>query len=291
MDFGALQGELRRMGDVARGLAAIGAALRLRQGRTEMHPEVQARLTDVLSVLLPDGLPPLDQDQIASAMGLVTFALAEARDLFERPDRPPAWEVRDATMLQAQGQASRAVVHRIVALAAHRPVLAAALIGRFLDVGTGVGAIALEAAAQSVSLRIVGLDIWEPALALARSNVAASPYAGRIDIRAQDVTRLDEVAAYTLAWLPAPFLSHTIARAALDRVTAALAPDGYLVVGLYLPPADAAGAALASLRLTRSGGHLWESAAMEIELRARGFSAVETCAGPPGVTFVMGRLA
>ena len=47
------------------------------------------------------------------------------------------------------------------------------------------------------------LDIWEPALALARANVAASPHAARIDIRAQDVTRLDEVAAYTLAWLPA----------------------------------------------------------------------------------------
>ncbi|HXL31906.1 MAG TPA: methyltransferase [Bradyrhizobium sp.] len=194
-------------------------------------------------------------------------------------------------MLQARGRASRNVVDRIVELVAERPALAAALTGRLLDVGTGVGAVALEAAARSPSLAVVGLDVWEPALALARVNVAASPDAARIEIRAQDVTRLVETAAYTLAWLPAPFLSQEVARAALDRLAAALARGGYLVVGLYLPPADPTGAALAALRLIRSGGHVWESAAMVAELRSRGFIAVETCAGPPGVTFVLGRLA
>jgi SAM-dependent methyltransferase len=177
----------------------------------------------------------------------------------------------------------------MIALAAERPTLDAALRGRFLDVGTGVGAIALEAAAQFPSLRVVGLDIWEPALALARANVAGSPHAERIAIRAQDVTSLDEVAAYTLAWLPAPFLTRAVAQAALDRLVAALVPGGYLVVGLYIPPADAVGAALANLRLVRSGGHLWESEAMEEELRSRGLTGVETCAGPHSVTFVMGR--
>src|SRR5262249_8714599 len=64
---------------------------------------------------------------------------------------------------------------------------------------------------------------------------------------------------------------------------------GYLVVGLYLPPADTVGAALAALRLTRSGGHRWQSAEMEAELSVRGLAAVETCAGPPSVTFVLGQ--
>jgi precorrin-6B methylase 2 len=291
MQFQALEAELRRMGDVARGMAAIGAALRLRRGEMEAHPDVAARLADAIAVLLPGGLDGLDDAQISTALALVTHSLEEARDLFEKPDRPPAWAVHDPAMLRAQGQASRRVVHRIIALAAERPALAAALTGRFLDVGTGGGAIALEAAAQCPSLRVVGLDIWEPALALARVNVAASPDAARIDIRAQDVTCLDEVAVYTLAWLPAPFLSQAIAQAALDRLAVALAPGGYLVVGLYLPPADPTGAALAALRLTRSGGHVWDSGVMEAELRSRGFAGVETCAGPPAVTFVMGRRA
>jgi SAM-dependent methyltransferase len=289
MQFQALQAELRRMGDVARGLAAIGAALRLRQGEVEAHPDVAARLADVIAAMLPGGLDWLDQDQISAALALVKFPLEEARDLFENPGRSPAWVVSDPAMLQAQGQVSRVVVHRVIALATERPALAAALTGRFLDVG--VGAIALEAAARCPSLDVVGLDIWEPALALARANVAASPHAVRIDIRAQNVTSLDEVAAYTLAWLPAPFLSQALAQAALDRLAVALAPGGYLVVGLYLPPAEPTGAALAALRLTRSGGHVWDAAMMMAELRSRGFIAVETCAEPPGVTFVLGRLA
>jgi precorrin-6B methylase 2 len=289
MEFQALQAELRRMGDLARGLAAVGAALKLRQGKMDLHPDVNARLADAVAVLLPGGLEGLDQDQTAAALNVVRFALEEARDLFETPDRPPAWEVRDATMLQAQGQASRANVHRLIALAAERPAMAAALDGRLLDVGTGIAALALEAAAQRPLLSVVGIDIWEPALVLARANVAASPYAARIEVRALDVTNLDEVGAYTLAWLPAPFLTRAVAEAALDRLAVALAPGGYLVVGLYLPPADPVGAALAALRLTRSGGHVWQSAAMEAELSGRGLTAVETCSGPPGVTFVLGR--
>jgi SAM-dependent methyltransferase len=291
MDFQALESELRRMADVTRGLAVLGAALKLRQRKVTVDPDVDGRLADAVAALLPGGLDRFDQHEIAAALNIVTFALQEARDLFERPDRPPAWEVRDPAMLQAQGQVSRAIVHGLIALALERPALAAALDGRMLDVGTGVAALALEAAAQRPALSVVGIDIWEPALALARGNVAVSPQAARIQLRKQDVTDLDEVAAYTLAWLPAPFLSRAVAEAALDRLTIALAPGGYQVVGLTLPPPDAVGAALAALRLTRSGGHVWQSAEMEVELSARGLSAVETCPGPPGVTFVLGRRA
>ena len=285
-----LQTELRRMGDAARGLAAVGAALRLRREKIEAHPSVEARLDDVVAALLPGGLDGLDQAQISAALASITLAFEEARDLFERPDRAPSWVIRDPAMLQAQGHASRFAAHRMIALAADRPALAAALAGRFLDVGTGVGAIALELAAECPSLRVVGIDIWEPALALARANVAASPHAARIEIRAQDVTQLSEVAAYTLAWLPTPFLTQAAAQAALDRLTEALAPGGYLVVGFQPAPTDPIGAALAGLRLARSGGHQWESAAMEAELRSRGLIAVETCAGQPA-TFVIGRRA
>jgi SAM-dependent methyltransferase len=253
------------------------------------NPDVDARLTDAVAALLPGGLDGLDQDKTAAALDIVRFALEEARDLFERPDRPPAWEVRDPAMLQAQGQASRAIVHGLIALASVRPALATALDGRMLDVGAGVAALALEAAAQRPSLSVVGIDIWEPALALARANVAGSPDAARIQLRPQDVMHLDEVAAYTLAWLPAPFLSRGVAEAALDRLALALAPGGYLVVGLYVPPTDTVGAALAALRLTRSGGHVWRSTDMETELSGRGLCAVETRPGPPGVTFVLGR--
>jgi hypothetical protein len=98
------------------------------------------------------------------------------------------------------------------------------------------------------------------------------------------VAQLDEVAAYTLAWLPAPFLPRPVGEAALDRLAAALVSKGNLVVGLYAglyaAPTDKAGAALTALRVVRSGGHVWDIAEIEQQLRARGFVEVETCVIP-----------
>jgi precorrin-6B methylase 2 len=288
MDFPTFQAELRRLGGAAHALAAIGAALRLYQTKQEADPAVQARLFAAVEAVLPGALDGLDPGQVLDALAYVTFQIGEATDLFHNADRPPGWVLRDTATLQAVGQASRQNIRSIVALAADRPRLAASLAGRFLDVGTGVGAMALEAAEPCPSLQVVGIDIWEPSLALARANVAASPYAARIEIRAQDVTQLDEIAAYTVAWLPAPFLPRPVAEAALDRLAVALVSGGHLVVGLFAVPTDKAGAALTALRVVRSGGHVWDIAEMEQQLHVRGFVDVETSLIPP-TTFVIGR--
>jgi len=289
MDFQTLQAEVLRLGGSVQALAAIGAALRLRQANEQSHPAVQASLLGAVDALLPGGLDGLDQQQVSAALALVTLGFEDAMELFQNPARPPAWVIQDPVMLQAQGQASRQNFRKILELASDRPRLAVTLTGRFLDVGTGVGAIALEAVEQCPSLNVVGLDIWEPALAIARANIAASPHASRIEVRSQDVTQLDESAAYSLAWLPAPFLSAPAAEMALDRLAVALAAGGYLVVGTYALPTDQTAAALAALRIVRSGGHVWDSAALEQQLRVRGFVDVETCPGPAVVTFVIGR--
>ena len=42
----------------------------------------------------------------------------------------------------------------------------------FLDVGVGVGLLGVEMARLWPNLRIVGIDVWPPSLALARQNVA-----------------------------------------------------------------------------------------------------------------------
>jgi precorrin-6B methylase 2 len=262
--------------------------LRLYQTKQEADPAVQARLLAAVEAVLPGALDGLDPGQVSNALAYVTFQIGEATDLFDNAHRPPGWVLRDTATLQAVGQASRQNIRSIVALASDRPRLAASLAGRFLDVGTGVGAMALEAAEQCPSAQVVGIDIWEPSLASARANVAASRHAARIEIRAQDVTQLDELAAYTVAWLPAPFLPRPVAEAALDRLAVALASGGHLVVGLFAVPTDKAGAALTALRVARSGGHLWDIAELEQQLRARGFVDVETCLIPP-TTFVIGR--
>src|SRR5713226_5637375 len=243
----------------------------MHQAKQQADPAIQARLLAVVDAVLPGALNGLNPQQVSEALAYVTFQIGEATELFHNAGRPPGWVLQDPAVLQALGQASRQNIRSIMALAANRPRLAASLAGRFLDVGTGVGAMALEAAEQCPSLQVVGIDIWEPSLALARINVAASPHVARIEIRAQDVTQLDEPAAYTLAWLPAPFLPRPVAEAALDRLAAALAPSGHVVVGFYAVPPDKAGAALTALRVVRSGGHVWDIADMEQLLRGRGF--------------------
>jgi len=288
MDFPTFQAELGRIAGHVQTFAAIGAALRLHQAKRQADPDVQARLLAAVEAALPGGLDKLDAQQVSDALAYMTARIGEATELFQNPDRPPGWVLSEPATLQTWGQASRQNIRSIIALAADRPRLASSLTGRFLDVGTGVGAMALEAAEQCPSLQVVDVDIWEPSLALARANVSASPHAARIEIRAQDVTQLDELAAYTVAWLAAPFMARPVAEAALDRLAVALAPNGHLVVGLFAVPTDKAGAAFIALRIVRSGGHVWDVVDMEQQIVARGFVDVETCLIPP-TWFVIGR--
>ena len=288
MDFHTLDAELRRLGTSIDSLSIIGAALRLRIDGTATHPEVETRLRSALDVILPSSLNDLDQREIAIALELVALHFKQAAELFENPHRSPAWVVQDPMMLQAQGQGSRQNIRNILAMAEKRPALAATLAGRFLDVGTGVAAMALEAAETCPALHVVGLDILPAALTLARANVAASPHAARIEIREQNVTVLAEANSYTLIWLPLPFLALPIAHAAMDRLVPALSPNGYLVAGFYPLPPNRVQAEIAALRMVRSGGHVWDGAALAQELHDRGLLDVEIC--PHGrVAHVIGR--
>ena len=55
-----------------------------------------------------------------------------------------------------------------------------------LDVGTGTGLIALMMAQRFPEARVVGIDIDADAVLQAQENVAASPFADRVDILHQD---------------------------------------------------------------------------------------------------------
>jgi precorrin-6B methylase 2 len=284
MDFPALMAELGRLGIEAQKFAAIGAALRLKASGEVVPPDVEASLRNVIDILMPSGLDALTPEDIRTALNYIVFQTDEARELLRDPARPPVWRIDDPDVLQSMGDLSRMLPRRMLAFAASRPALATALTGRFLDVGTGVGAIALEAAARCPTLQVVGLDIWEPALTLARANVAASPYASRIEVRKQSITDLDERAAYSLAFLAAPFMGRGLVEAAMDRLAVAIAPDGYLVVSLYIPPPDKLVGALTRLRHLRSGGTPWTIEEMSANMTSLGFTDIEAQPGPPNIS-------
>jgi precorrin-6B methylase 2 len=282
---------VQRLGTSVQALAALGAGLRLQQHGDAADPRVAALLSKVVRAVDPEPLGALEADRAAAALALVRMMFGQALDLLENPSRAPGWSFRDAIILQSQGQLSRIVVRGIEAIAAERPELGGALRqrGTLLDVGTGVGWLAIEAARAWPALRVVGIDPWEPALALARENRAACEVAERVEFRTQRVEDVDDVGSFTLAWLPGPFIAAQAAGQALQHIHAALSPGGWLIFGCYPRSAGPLEQALADLRDARNGGHPWTTGEIEQRLRTHDFEDVQTFSPPSPVHYVIAR--
>jgi SAM-dependent methyltransferase len=281
------------LGDSTEALAALGAYLQMRRApENQGDPCIAALLEDVLRAVKPE-LPQneLSAAEEAAALALIQVTFRQAADLLNNPARYPGWSYEDETILQMQGQLSRLIVRAIVAAAAGRPSLSAILKdrARFLDVGTGVGLLAIEAAKAWPDLHVVGIDPWQPALSLAEQNVRGSGLSDRIELRRQKIEELHDQNAFELAWLPGPFLSSPLLPNALRHVQRALTPGGWVIFGM--PPAAVTelGKALAALRAVRNGGHPWTETEAENQLREAGFDEVETAASDLPALLVLGR--
>jgi hypothetical protein len=114
---------------------------------------------------------------------------------------------------------------------------------------------------------------------------------GRVELRRQSVEQLEDVEAFTMAWLPGPFLQPGIVPAALERCRRALSPGGWLVFGLFLPPAEAFGQALNALQVVRDGGYPWTEEEVEQRLHGLGFVQIESYSSTPPMLHVVGRKA
>lgn len=182
MSIETLMRTVQRLNASVEALAALGAELRLQQDEVAGDPRIHAILKDVVSALDPALLDGVNAGQRAAVLGGIQAFFRQAINLLEQPDRPPGWAY-DPTVLQAQGRLSRVIVHEIERISASRPNLQATLRapGAFLDVGTGVAWLAIEAASTWPTMKVVGIDPWETALKPARENVAASAVAGHVD--------------------------------------------------------------------------------------------------------------
>jgi precorrin-6B methylase 2 len=285
--FETVEAQVGQLSLAVRKLSMIGAALKIHKN-PGVDPRIRTLIVDSFKSLLGKDVEALDEREVSTLVRMIHMSFAEASELLHDPARPAEWQVVDPELLQTQGQASRFAFQRILALSADRPLLQKTFQGRFLDVGTGVAGIALEAAMCCPSLLVDGIDVWEPSLALARRNVEESPYADRITIKNLDVKELAEDPVYTLVWLPTMFMKRSIVEAALDRIAAASRKDAYLVAARYTAPADPAAAAFAALRTFRSGGEPIAQSEMEDMLHARGFVDIESDVSPLA-TFTLGR--
>ena len=278
---------IQELAKFTRMLALVGASIKLRSSALA-DSEIKERIdTGALMALTEAGL--VNEDEIPLALTMIEMAVNEAAELLRNPERGSNWEISDAAALQLMGRASKSAFSSIRAISDAHPQMREALNGTFLDVGTGVAGLALEAAAACPEIKVEGIDIWEPALELARRNIAESSHSSRVSVRNVNIASLDDVKRYSLAWLPTMYMKRPIVEAAIDRIERALVPGGYLVAGLYTRAEDPFLALVADLSTLRGGGEIGDAHEITRMMEAGGFVLVET-RETPIATYVVGRL-
>ena len=238
-------------------LAALAAHVRTENEGLDVDPQVRELLRAVAAELLG---PDADVSGAGAVAVLARTFLAQATELVAAPDRRGGWAYADADLLQAQGRLSMGIAGGIAEAAEVLDGLQEALAApgaRVLDVGTGTGWLAIALARTWPAARVVGIDVYEPALALAEANVAGDDAGARVELRRQDVAELDDEAAYDAIWAPLPFLPRAIVPAAFAALARSLRPGGWLLPGTYGAPDERLPGLLRDLRTVRSGGHPW----------------------------------
>jgi len=267
-------------------LGAVGAELSVGQGAVPGHPDVVEALRAVSAAAgLPDlaELPPSQREMM---LGLIRLGLRQAAELVDDADRSPGWTFTDRVILDGWGRGSAMVPGAIAAAA---PELAG--IRSLLDVGTGVGLLAIAAARVWPQTTIVGIDVWAPSLEAAAANVKEAGLQDRIALRDQDVRALDDVDAYDCAWVPTFFLTEAVLAAAMPRVFRAVRPGGWIVLGRMAPPPEPLAEAVTSLRIIRAGGAEYGAARLAGLLDHAGCAEVRTLPhpGPGPMEYIVGR--
>lgn len=254
--------------------AAAALAAQLGANAAPMSQEVDQAAAAVVAELDASAFTDLSPDEARMIHGFLRSFLHQAIDLVESPSRAAGWSFDDPVILENIGQVSRSIVRGLAVLAEEEPALADRLSqpARFLDAGTGVGWIAIDAARRWPSLHVTGIDLFDPALAIAARNVAASGLDARVSLLRQDVTELSESDSYAMAFLAAPFMPQEVIRTALPKLFTALEPGGWLAFGIFEAPADPLSQALLNLRVTRFGGRIWTIEEARSALAQAGFT-------------------
>jgi predicted O-methyltransferase YrrM len=251
-------------------LAALGARLGLGDGDT-VAPEILAALDEVVAAAGVTDVDGLEPQQRAMLAGLIRTMFAQSADLLGCPTRDSGWSY--TTLLAGSGELNG--------------------VSSFLDIGTGVGLLAVSAARVWPGCTVTGIDVWAPSLELARRNVSAAGLGDRIEIRDQDLLDLDEVDRYDCVWLPTFFFGRDVLAVALPKIIAATRPGGHVVAAYYEPPPDPLPRTTMRLRTIRDGGSVLDADGAAELLRDAGCQDVHplTRTWPIPFGFVTGRKA
>ena len=201
-----------------------------------------ARLLATFGLLVADPggfrVPPASPDGPARTPGAAAaYSRAQLMQAIAHTrGQPPGWQSGDGAVLLSEGRAGAHLVTIVEELLLPRmPGARAALEsgrGRCLDVGVGVAALSIAVAERFPGTRVLGLDVLQAALDIARTQIAVAGLWDAIELRLQSVADLSDEAAFDLAWIPQPFIAPDVLDAGLARVRSALRPGGWLILAL-----------------------------------------------------------
>ena len=194
-------------------------------------PEITAAAQQLLSACGITAAPgqPVPGADTATAQQIASQAAAPLHQAAALASgRVVSWSAQSDQALLAQGRASalgaRVFAELVLPAMGDLASRLAAPGARMLDVGTGVGALAVAFAQVFPQLQVLGIDVLDRALDLARQNIAASDVAARVTVRKQDVADFTDDTGFDLAYLPAPFVPRPALQAGLPRVGRRAAP-------------------------------------------------------------------
>jgi predicted O-methyltransferase YrrM len=269
----------------------------LELGATSARSGLDPSLTEgILDVLVALGLVRRDGQLFVAAPGLTPLLASDAKEVLVAQLRStdlqsrqlingarqsglgPGWQHTDPELLEAQGRSGKGAMPAMIQAIRQTPELAARL-GRpsasFLDVGVGVGVIAIELCRAFPALRVVGLEPAPAPLAQARANVAAANLADRIELRQQGVEDLQDSEAFDLAYVAQVFIPDGVFEAGLARVWRALRPGGWVSMPAISAAGDDLEAALSRLRNLLWGGGVRLPEQVAEAARSVGFTGVQ----------------
>jgi hypothetical protein len=286
MPFEDVMGTVMSWATATQALAALGGQLALAQSGEPVPPEIDAALRGVTAATGLTDLDSLAPQQRSIALGVISLYLRQAVDLLDEPGRPPGWSYTDPEILDGWGRGS-AMVPSLIA-GAHADL---ASVHSLLDVGTGVGLLAVAATAVWPDVTVVGLDRWAPSLDRARANVERAGVTDRVTLRRQELVELDDVDAYDCVWVPTFFLTEPVLEQSLPQILRALHPGGWAALGRVRSSPDPLARAVETLTTVRGGGFELTAERAGKLLEAAGYARVHTSTpqGPAPLELTLGQ--